>query len=92
MKKRLILIIGACVLAVAVIVGLILYFAVLRPKKLEQEQWNQAVQAYRADKSRKYKTENDQRSDFEVDVAFIGDSLTDGGFYIGKLLHCRVKL
>ena len=78
MKKRLFLIIGTCVLALALIVGIILYFAVIRPKQIEQEQWNQAVQAYRAEKSKKYKTENAQRSDFEVDVAFIGDSLTDG--------------
>ena len=78
MKKRLIWIITACVLAVALIAGLIIYFAVLRPKQLEQEQFAQAVQAYRAEKSQKYQAENDQRSDFEVDVAFIGDSLTDG--------------
>ena len=78
MKKRLILIIIACVLAAALIAGLIIYFAVLRPKKLEQEQFAQAVQAYRAEKSQKYRAENDQRNDFEVDVAFIGDSLTDG--------------
>ena len=78
MKKRLIWIITACVWAVALIAGLIIYFAVLRPKQLEQEQFAQAVQAYRAEKSQKYQAENDQRSDFEVDVAFIGDSLTDG--------------
>ncbi|MBR2442077.1 MAG: hypothetical protein IKB20_03330 [Clostridia bacterium] len=41
----------------------------------ELEAW---IQAYRASKLDSYQTENEKYADFEVDVAFLGDSLTDG--------------
>lgn len=36
------------------------------------------VRLYRAAKLEQYQAENEQFADFEVDVAFLGDSLTDG--------------
>ena len=38
----------------------------------------EAIRAYRAAKLKQYERENAEYGDFEVDVAFIGDSLTDG--------------
>jgi len=75
MKKKLWLIIGICLLLA---VGTTLYFTVLRPRKLEQRQNAQMVQQYRADKMARYNEENTQYDDYAVEVAFIGDSLTDG--------------
>ena len=46
----------------------------VREAAARQEQMN----AYRAAKLASYVTENQQYEDYEVDVAFIGDSLTDG--------------
>ena len=75
MKKKLWLIIGICVL---LIVGAILYFAVFRPRKIQEEKTMQLVQQYRADKMKHYQEENAEYDDYTVEVAFIGDSLTDG--------------
>ena len=44
-------------------------------KRLEHEA---RVAQYRADKMAMYAAENEQYADYEVDVAFLGDSLTDG--------------
>lgn len=77
MKKKLWLIIGICV-SVLLVAGAVLYFAVLRPKQLEKKQTAQAIAQYRENKQQQYIAENEQYDDYEVDVAFIGDSLTDG--------------
>lgn len=44
----------------------------------EDEEWQRQVEAYRAAKMATYEEENQRYADFEVDVAFLGDSLTDG--------------
>lgn len=77
MQKKLWLIIGICV-SVLLVAGAVLYFAVLRPKQLEKKQTAQAIAQYRENKQQQYIAENEQYDDYEVDVAFIGDSLTDG--------------
>lgn len=77
MKKRL-LMIGSGILCIALIVGVVLYFTLLLPKQKEQAQWQEFVQQYRTAKLDQYKTENEAYADYEVDVAFLGDSLTDG--------------
>ena len=46
-------------------------------KKEEDELWAQKVAEYRALKTATYQVENDTYDDYEVDVAFLGDSLTD---------------
>ena len=78
MKKRLLLIICGAVLAVVLAAGVVLYFAVFLPKQRQQEEWNRQVQAYRDAKMEQYRQENAEFDDYQVDVAFLGDSLTDG--------------
>jgi lysophospholipase L1-like esterase len=44
----------------------------------EDEDFAAQVAAYRAEKIAMYESENAQYGDYEVDIAFLGDSLTDG--------------
>ena len=44
----------------------------------ETEDLEKQIAAYRAQKFATYEEENARYEDFEVDVAFLGDSLTDG--------------
>lgn len=44
----------------------------------EDKEWEEQVRAYRAAKTAIYIEENNRYADYEVDVAFLGDSLTDG--------------
>ena len=44
----------------------------------KDDEWEQKVLEYRAEKMSIYQEENDRYADYEVDVAFLGDSLTDG--------------
>ena len=44
----------------------------------EDEEWTKAVAEYRANKMSIYQEENSLYEDYQVDVAFLGDSLTDG--------------
>lgn len=44
----------------------------------KDDDWAEKVAAYRAQKMATYTEENARYADFEVDVAFLGDSLTDG--------------
>lgn len=46
--------------------------------KSEEDDWARTVAEYRAAKIATYEAENAKYSDYEVDVAFLGDSLTDG--------------
>lgn len=76
MKKKTWLIGGG--IAVMLIAVAVVLFAVILPKQKEQREWQQAVQEYRAAKMEQYEKENAEYADYEVEVAFIGDSLTDG--------------
>ncbi len=44
----------------------------------DEEEWEKMVREYRENKMTKYREENEKYDDFEVDAAFLGDSLTDG--------------
>ena len=44
----------------------------------EDEEWAKTMQEYRDSKTEIYLKENAEYADYEIDVAFIGDSLTDG--------------
>lgn len=44
----------------------------------EDDEWERKVLEYRENKRITYVTENEKYADYEVDVAFLGDSLTDG--------------
>ena len=46
----------------------------------EDDDLSEKVAAYRAEKMARYEAENEQYADYEVDVAFLGDSLTDMGY------------
>ena len=65
-------------LALALIAGAVFYFAKLRPEQLKQAEHRAAVEQYRQAKRQQYQLENQQYADGQVDVAFLGDSLTDG--------------
>ena len=71
------LLLGICVIALVLIVGLILYLAVFLPKQRENETHKRQVQQYRQAKTEQYIRENEAYGDYEVEVAFLGDSLTD---------------
>ena len=75
MKKKW-LIIGLCI-ALLLCLGAALYFFVLQPAQ-KQAEWDKAVAQYREAKYTQYRQENERYADFEVEVAFLGDSLTDG--------------
>lgn len=77
MKKK-ICIAVAVLLAVAVLAGAIVYFALIRPDRIKQEEHQQAVARCREQKTQMFLQENEKYADYEVDVAFLGDSLTDG--------------
>ena len=77
MKKK-IGIAVAIVLCLAVLTGLVVWFAKIRPEQQEREAHQAAVAQYREAKRQQYIRENEQYADYEVDVAFLGDSLTDG--------------
>lgn len=69
------------IIAISVLVvlafGAGLYFGVLKPRQ-EKAQWDKMVTQYREAKFAQYRQENAQYGDYEVEVAFLGDSLTDG--------------
>ena len=57
---------------------MVLYFAAIKPKKIEEQELKAAIAEYRENKYSLYSEENERYADYEVDVAFLGDSLTDG--------------
>ena len=75
-KKR--YFIPLCAIVLALIVLAIVYFAVILPEKREQQEREAVFRAYYQAKLEQYERENAEYDDYEVDVAFIGDSLTDG--------------
>ncbi len=74
-KKKLLFILSLG-LSVVLIVSSI--FGVMAIKNaIEERKRNQFVKQYYAEKLEKYTLENEKYGDYEVDVAFLGDSLTD---------------
>ena len=67
-----------CAIALVLIALAVILFAVVLPQKRAERELQEAVRAYRAAKLEQYEQENAEYDDYEVDVAFIGDSLTDG--------------
>ena len=78
MKKKWIWIGVSIVLATAILCVSLLAFLVWIPQAREREEWERTVREYYAAKLALYETENARYADYEVDVAFLGDSLTDG--------------
>ncbi len=77
-RKRITLIVISSVLVLAVVSGLIYYFLGVLPEQRRRAELELAYEEYYQNKLSLYQEENERYSDFEVDVAFIGDSLTDG--------------
>ena len=77
MKKK-ILIIGAAIILLAIATFLIILFAKIIPDKKKQQEWYKMIAEYRENKKQQYLAENIEFDDYEVEVAFLGDSLTDG--------------
>lgn len=78
LRNKVFLIICCAVVGLALIIGGIVYFAVILPEQRETEELMRQIQEYRNAKIEQYRRENAKYNDFEVDVAFLGDSLTDG--------------
>lgn len=76
LKKR--YFIPLCAVALALIALAVVWFAVLLPQKKEEEKNKEIFRNYYNAKLEQYARENAEFDDYEVDVAFIGDSLTDG--------------
>ncbi len=90
--KKKILIAVAILLLLALIATVIVYVAVIRPDRIKTREHLEAVARYRESKTQLYLQENAQYADYEVDVAFLGDSLTDGydlARYYPQFLVCN---
>jgi hypothetical protein len=77
MKKR-IVVAGFVILSITLIAVLIWFFGFHLPKVEKDKNQQQLVKEYYDNKLNLYQQENDKYSDYEVDVVFLGDSLTDG--------------
>lgn len=75
-RKRIIIAVIAAV-ALLAIIALSYILAVEIQKKRERDIRREAIKKYTDDKLAIYRAENEKYEDYEVDVAFIGDSLTD---------------
>ena len=62
----------------AAVIACVHVFGFVLPRQREQARREQLVQDYTATKLEQYARENARYEDYEVDVAFLGDSLTDG--------------
>lgn len=76
-RKKIWCIIGIGVLCAALIAGSITYFGFILPQKKAYREHVKQVQQYRDNKMAQYRAENEKYADYEVEVAFLGDSLTD---------------
>lgn len=77
-RKKKITIIIVVVLCVLITIGGIIGIVHWANEKQKQQEWENAVKGYRQAKIEQYQRENNEYADYEVDVAFLGDSLTDG--------------
>ncbi len=78
MKKIKIAIVLFFALALCICSGFAYYYNVALTKIREQEKSQEWYKSFYAGKLEEYKNENNKYSEFEVDVAFLGDSITDG--------------
>ena len=77
-KKKIIFATVASSILLTIGVSLTYFFAVTLPQKQENEQLLKEMQEYYDAKLAMYTEENERYDDYEVDVSFLGDSLTDG--------------
>ena len=77
-KSRILLIIISIFVLLTTILTSFYLTVVYFPDKKEEEERNRLIKEYYENKLTLYKEENEKYADYEVDVAFLGDSLTDG--------------
>ena len=77
-RTKIVLISVAAILLLAIIGGLLYLFLGYLPEKRKKEEMIQMAKEYYNQKLVLYAEENEKYADYEVDIAFIGDSLTDG--------------
>lgn len=77
-KKKIFVWTLIAVVICAIVLGSVLLFCKYLPEKRRQEEFIRYAQEYYDNKLAFYDKKNKEYADFEVDVAFIGDSLTDG--------------
>ena len=75
-KKR--YLIPMCAVILALIALAVWYFSVVLPQKRFDQQNKEAYEAHYNSRLEQFARENEAYDDYEVDVAFIGDSLTEG--------------
>ena len=75
MRKKKIIVFGSIGLII-VLIFFVLLIVVHNENK--QREWDEKVKQYYCEKLDLYAKENENYSDYEVDVAFLGDSLTEG--------------
>ena len=76
MKNKIIILISILLLVVSGFC--VWFFGFHMPEVREEEERQQLVKEYYENKLKIYREENELYDDYEVDVAFLGDSLTDG--------------
>ncbi len=77
-RKKALIIAIVVIAAIALAAGAMYIFKYHLPEKRKKAEHEKLVMEYRAAKMEQYRMENEKYDDYEVDVAFIGDSLTDG--------------
>ena len=75
-KRNLLITSAALIILLAALCTYLLGFYL--PKRRERDETEKMIREYYAAKLETYREENEKYDDYEVDVAFIGDSLTDG--------------
>ena len=76
-KKKIFILVLSVAVLVAIAIGLFWLFGKYLPQKRRIEELIKAAQEYYDQKLILYAEENEIYADYEVDIAFIGDSLTD---------------
>jgi lysophospholipase L1-like esterase len=78
MKKRIIIICASILAVVSIAAVCVYHFAVYLPEKKAREDWEALVKQYYNNRVELFAEENAKYKPGEVDVAFLGDSLTEG--------------
>ena len=77
-KKKIFVVILISLLLIAILVSALFLFLKIIPENQKRQELKRAAEKYYSNKLELYGKENKIYSPFEVDIAFIGDSLTDG--------------
>ena len=76
LKKR--FLIPLCAVALALIALIIVYFSIILPQRKANERNMEILRHHYNTRVAQFMQENAEYDDYEADVAFIGDSLTEG--------------